>query len=95
MTSVIIPYLGMVYLYFKWYSTNYFFLKNHIYLKDDSGSSNISYKDIKKIGQRNTLLESMLGITNIYIETITNKTYYLNGIKNKAAAIELMNNLIK
>jgi len=95
MASIIIPYLGMIYLYFKWYSTNYFFLKNHIYLKDDSGSSNISYKDIKKIWQRNTLLESMLGITNIYIETIANKTYYLNGIKNKATAIELMNNLIK
>ncbi len=92
-TSVAIPYLGMVYLYFKWHSTHYFFLKNHIYLKDDSGSFQINYKDIKKIGQRNTLLEYLLGITNIYIETISNKNYCLNGIRNKAAAVELMSNL--
>ena len=85
----------MVYLYFKWRSTHYFFLKNHVYLKDYSGVSNIRYKEIKRIDKRNTLLESMIGITNIYIETINNKTYCLNGIRSEAVAVELMNNLSK
>lgn len=91
--SIIIPYLGLLYLYYKWHNTNYYFLKNNLYLKESDESIQINYKDIKKFGKCNTLLEKILGITNIYIETLSNKTYYLNGIRNNAAANDLIKKL--
>jgi hypothetical protein len=93
--AIIIPYLGLVYLFYKWNTTNYYFLKNHLYIKEGSESVQVSYKDIKKLGCCSTLLEKMLGITNIYIETLANKTYYLNGIKNDAVANDLIRKLGK
>jgi membrane protein YdbS with pleckstrin-like domain len=88
--SIIIPYLGMVYLFYKWHITNYYFLKNHLYIKEHNESARISYNEIKKIGYCNTLLEKILGITNIYIKTLSNKVYYLNGIRNNAVTNELI-----
>ena len=88
--GIIIPYIGLIYLFYKWHSTNYFFLKNHLYIKDDSGSVQLSYKEIKKVGCCSTLIEALLGITNIYIETASKKTYYLNGIRSEAVANELI-----
>ncbi|MFA5303233.1 MAG: hypothetical protein WC393_01715 [Candidatus Nanoarchaeia archaeon] len=93
--AIIIPYLGLVYLFYKWNTTNYYFLKNHLYIKEGSESVQVSYKNIKKLGCCNTLLEKILGITNIYIETLSNKTYYLNGIKNDIVANELICKLSK
>lgn len=93
--SIIIPYLGLTYLFYKWSTTNYYFLKNHLYIKEGNTSIRIRYNDVKKIGCCNSLFEKILGITNIYLETINNKTYYLNGIKNKAVANELIGKLSK
>jgi uncharacterized membrane protein YdbT with pleckstrin-like domain len=93
--SIIIPYLGLVCLFYKWHITNYYFLKNNLYIKQGDESIKISYNDIKKIGYCNTLLEKILGITNIYIKTLSNKTYYLNGIRNNAVANDLISKLNK
>jgi uncharacterized membrane protein YdbT with pleckstrin-like domain len=93
--SIIIPYMGLVYLFYKWNMTKYYFLKNHLYIKEGNYSTQISYKDIKKLGCCSTLLEQLLGITNIYIETLANKTYYLNGIKRNAAANNIIGKISK
>jgi uncharacterized membrane protein YdbT with pleckstrin-like domain len=92
--SIIIPYLGLVYLFYKWNSTNYYLLKNHLFIKEGRNSARISYNDIKKLGCCSTLLEKIMGITNIYIETF-NHVYYLNGIGSEAVANDLIGKISK
>lgn len=92
-SSIVILLVSAIFLPYKWKTTDYFLLKNHIYIKEGGSSTPVSYKEIRKIGCCETLLEKILGITNIYIETMSNKNYYLNGIKNDAVVIDLINNI--
>ncbi|MDD5499619.1 MAG: hypothetical protein PHT91_01965 [Candidatus Nanoarchaeia archaeon] len=91
--SIIILLFSVLFLPYKWKTTNYFLLKKHLYIKEADCSSRISYKEIKKVGQCETLFEKLLGITNIYIETINSKNYYLSGIRNNAVATELISHI--
>lgn len=79
--TILILLLSLAYLVYKWLVTEYILLNKHLIIKEETGAEIIPYKKIKKIGYYGSVLQHLMGTTNLRIKTERGK-YYLRGIRD-------------
>jgi len=78
----LVAILSFIYLIYKWFTTEYFVLKKHIFIKESEQTIIIPYTNIKKVGEYSNLLQRLFGITTVQVKTKNNKNYYIQGVSN-------------
>jgi len=79
--SLVFLIFSVFFLLYEWLSTEYYLLNNHLFIKKAGIAEKIPYKHIKTVRAEATLLQHLLGTTNLVIEMKNNKNYYLRGVK--------------
>ncbi len=80
--TIVTIVLSLLFLLYKWVMTEYFLLKNYLFIKEGGTSVKIAYADIKDIEYKGNLLQHLMGTTNMRIITKKNGNYYIKGIRN-------------
>ena len=73
--------IGVLMVVYEWVQTNYFLMKNYVFLKDLEGFTKLKYKDIRRVYTTAPVLQALLGTVNVCLETDSEK-YYIKGIKD-------------
>ena len=87
--SLAIFYIGAGFVAYKWSSTEYFFAKKYLFIKEGKKSYQIPYSEIKDINCYGNLLQSILGSSNVYLKTNNNMSYKIRGINPDIVCAEI------
>lgn len=80
-----IPFLSlfsMLMIIYEWSQTDYYLMKNYVFLKDLNGLKKLKYMDIRKVYTMAPVLQLLMGTANVCLETSCNDRYYIKGIRN-------------
>ncbi len=80
--SYFMALFGIVLVLYEWTSSEYIFLKNHLFIKRDGKLFIIPYSSIKEVHYYGNLFQHLLGTTNLRVVTYDDKEYFISGVRN-------------